>query len=221
MVAEELINDMIPALTLKDNAEKAIFWMEELRTKFLPVINHSHFCGFISDEVIFENNDIDKEISGIRLISENCYLNRSRHFFDAIKLFRENNIDMAAVIDDNGNYMGVITVDDIIKAFSQITAIQSPGGILVISIRQIDYTLAEIVRLVEENDAKVLSTYLKNDPDNESNILVTLKINTTDLSRITATLERFGYNIAAKFQELPDEISNLDRLDLLMKYINI
>jgi acetoin utilization protein AcuB len=221
MIAEELINDMVPALTLKDNAEKAIFWMEELRTKYLPVIDHLQFRGFISEEAIFENNDIGKELSGIKLIGENCYLNHSQHFFEAIKLYRENNVDMAAVVDDEGNYLGVITVDDIIKAFSEITAIQSPGGIIVISIRQIDYTLAEIVRLIEENDAKVLSSYLKNDPDDDSKILLTLKINTTDLTRIIATLERFGYNIIAKFQEAPDRITNLDRLDLLMKYINI
>ncbi len=221
MVAEELINEMIPALTLKDNAEKAIFWMEELHTKFLPVIDQSHFKGFISEEAIFENNVIENEISNIKLVGENCYLHKDRHFFEAIKLLRENSIDMAAVIDDSENYQGVITVDDIIRAFSQITAIQSPGGILVISVRQIDYTLAEIVRLVEENDSKVLSTYLKNDPQDESNILVTLKINTTDLTRIIATLERFGYNIVARFQEAPDKISNLERLDLLMKYINI
>lgn len=221
MVAEELINEMVPALTLKDNAEKAIFWMEELRTKFLPVIDHSQFRGFISEEAIFENNDIGKELAGIKLIGENCYLNQSQHFFEAIKLYRENSIDMAAVLDDDGNYLGVITVEDIIKAFSQITAIQSPGGIIVISIRQIDYTLAEIVRLIEENDAKVLSTYLKNDPEDESKILLTLKINTTDLTRIIATLDRFEYNIIAKYQETPDKITNLDRLDLLMKYINI
>ena len=221
MVAEELINDMVPALTLKDNAEKAIFWMEELRTKYLPVIDHAQFRGFISEEAIFENNDIGKELSGIKLIGENCYLNHSQHFFEAIKLYRENNIDMAAVLDDNGNYLGVITIEDIIKAFSQITAIQSPGGIIVISIRQIDYTLSEIVRLIEENDAKVLSTYLKNDPEDESKILLTLKINTTNLTRIIATLERFEYNIIAKYQETPDKITDFDRLDLLMKYINI
>ncbi len=124
MIAEELINEMIPALTPKDNAEKAIFWMEELRTKFLPVIDHLQFRGFISEEAIFENNDIGKEVSSIRLVGENSYLSRTRHFFEVIKLLRENNIDMAAVVDDAGNYMGVITVDDIIKAFSQLTAIQ-------------------------------------------------------------------------------------------------
>jgi acetoin utilization protein AcuB len=221
MIAEELINEMIPALTLKDSAEKAIFWMEELRTKYLPVIDHGKFKGFISEEIIFENNDIEKEISMIRLTGENCCLNQSQHFFDVIKLLKENNMDMAAILDDDQNYLGIITVDDVMKAFSQTIAVQSPGAIIVISVRQIDYTLSEIVRLIEENDAKVLGTFLKNDPGDNNNILLTLKLNTTDLTRITATLERFGYSIVARFQEAPDKYSTLERLDLLMKYINI
>jgi predicted transcriptional regulator len=221
MLAEELINEMIPALTMKDSAEKAIFWMEELRTKLLPVIDHGQFRGFISEEIIFENNDIEKEISGIRLISENCYLNKSQHFFDIIKLLKDHNADMAAIVDDDLNYLGVVTVEDIMKAFSQTTALQSPGAILVISIRQIDYTLAEIVRLIEENNAKVLGTFLKNDPKDNSNLLLTIKVNTSDLTRISATLERFGYTIVARFQEEPEKFSTLERLDLLMKYINI
>lgn len=221
MLAEELINEMIPALTLKDSAEKAILWMEELRTKFLPVIDRSLFRGFISEEVIFEDNNMDREISGFKLVGENCYLNKSKHFFEAVSLFREYKIDMAAVTDENRNYLGVITVSDVIKAFSQNTAFQNPVGIIVLSIRQIDYTLSEIVRLVEENDAKILGTFLKSDPLDNSNILLTLKINTNDLTRIIATLERFGYSIVARFSETPETSTNLDRLDLLMKYINI
>jgi CBS domain-containing protein len=221
MIAEELINEMIPALTLKDSAEKAILWMEELRTKLLPVIEQGKFRGFISEEAIFEYNDIEKEISEIRLIGENSYVNKDQHFFDVIKILKENNVDMVAVSGEDLNYLGVITVEDIIKAFSQTSAIQSPGAIIVISVRQIDYTLSEVVRLIEENNAKVLGTLLQNDPNDPENILLTVKINTPDLTRIVATLERFGYTIVERYQEVSEKFSTLDRLDLLMKYINI
>jgi signal-transduction protein with cAMP-binding, CBS, and nucleotidyltransferase domain len=221
MIAEELINDMIPALTMKDSAEKAILWMEELRTKLLPVIDHGQFRGFVTEEAIFENNDIDKEISSIRLAGENCYVKKSRHFFDIIKLLRENNVDMAAIVGDDSHYLGVVTAEDIMKAFYRTAVIQNPGAIIVLSMRQIDYTMTEIVRLIEENNAKILGTFTHSDPQDNNNILITLKINTQDLTRISATLERFGYNIIARFQEAPDQFSSLERLDLLMKYINI
>ncbi len=221
MIAEELINDMVPALTMKDVAEKAILWMGELRTNFLPVIENSQFKGFISEEIIFETNDLEKPISRIKLIGDNCYLNKNQHFYDVIKLFKDFNIDMVAIIDNDEIYLGVVTIDDIMNAFSQTTAIQSPGGIIVLAINQIDYSLSEVARLVEENNAKILSSYIKNDPIESEKILLTLKINTLEISRIIATLERFGYNIIAQFKESPDKIDQKDRLDLLMKYLNI
>lgn len=221
MIAEELINDMVPALTMKDDAEKAILWMGELRTNFLPVIENSHFKGFISEEIIFENNDLEKKISSIRLIGDNCYLNKNQHFYDVMKLFKDFNIDMVAIVDDDDLYLGVVTIDVIVNAFSQTSAIQSPGGIIILKLKQIDYSLSEVARLVEENNAKILSTYIKADPIESDRILLTLKINTSEISRIIATLERFGYTIVAQFKESPDKIDQRDRLDLLMKYINI
>jgi len=221
MIAEELINDMVPALTMRDDAEKAILWMGELRTNFLPVIENSRFKGFISEEIIFENNDLEKQISTIKLVGDNCYLNKNQHFYDVIRLFKDFNIDMVAIVDDSDNYLGVVTIDDIMNAFSQTSAIQSPGGIIIIKLNQIDYSLSEISRLVEENNAKILSTYIKNDPIESDRILLTLKINTSEISRIIATLERFGYTIIAQFKESPARIDQKDRLDLLMKYINI
>jgi signal-transduction protein with cAMP-binding, CBS, and nucleotidyltransferase domain len=221
MIAEELINDMVPALTMKDDAEKAILWMGELRTNFLPVIEQSQFKGFITEEIIFENNDLEKPISTIKLVGDNCYLNKNRHFYDIIKLFKDFHIDMVAILDDDNSYLGVVTFEDIMNAFSQTSAIQSPGGIIIISINQIDYSLAQIARLIEENNAKILSSYIKNDPLENDKLLLTLKINTSEISRIIKTLERFEYNIIAQFKENPVRIDEKDRLDLLMKFINI
>ncbi len=221
MIAEELINDMIPALTMKDDAEKAILWMGELRANFLPVIEQSMFRGFVSENIIFENNELEKPISEINLIGNDCFLNKNQHFYDLIRLIKDFNIDMVAILNDDDTYLGVVTIDDILNAFSQTSAIQSPGGIIVISIKYIDYSLAEISRLIEENSAKVLSSYIKNDPMDSENLILTLKINTTEIARIIATLERFGYNIIAQFKDTPQNIDQKDRLDLLMRYINI
>ena len=195
--------------------------MGELRTNFLPVIEKGHFKGFVSEEVIFENNDLGKEIRDIKLVAENCYLNRRQHYFDLIRLIKEYNIDLVAVVDDNMNYLGVVTIDDIINAISESSAIQNPGAIIILSISKIDYSLSEITRLVEENNAKVLSSYIKSDPNDSSRLLLTLKINTMESKRIIATLERFGYNILAQFLESEDQENHQDRLNLLLKYIDL
>ena len=51
---------------------------------------------------------------------------------------------------------------------------------------------------------------------------VKLKINQEDLSRIVATLERFGYRVIARYQENRTDANNeKERLDMLMRYLNI
>jgi acetoin utilization protein AcuB len=92
----------------------------------------------------------------------------------------------------------------------------------VLSMPERDYSLSEISRHVESNDAKILSAYVSPDELDPYKIKLTLKINTTDISRIIATLERFEYRIIAQFQENGEgKQADKDRYDLLLKYLNM
>jgi hypothetical protein len=107
-------------------------------------------------------------------------------------------------------------------SFAQTAAVQMPGGILVLSMDLIDYSLSEICRYVEENNAKVISSIMIEDPMDKGKIKITLKINQLDLSRIVATLERFNYRVIGRYQETNTANSGeQDRLDLLLKYLDI
>jgi hypothetical protein len=84
-----------------------------------------------------------------------------------------------------------------------------------------DYSLAELSRLVEENNARILSSSVKQDPSDISKIKVTLKINLEDISNIVATFERFEYKIISRFQETEVTESDRDKIDELLKYLDI
>jgi hypothetical protein len=115
----------------------------------------------------------------------------------------------------------VITVGELLQAFSKTIAVQSPGGIIVASIKKIDYSLAEITRLIEADGAKVIGCYLLDDDENTDSLKITLKLDKKDVSHIVATLERFNYRIVALFQEEKIISNEKERLDILMKYLNI
>jgi len=221
MIASDLINDMIPALTLKDSAEKAILWMEELRANYLPVIENGHFKGFVSEEIIFEVNDLEKELLYLKLIGENCYVKRNQHYYDIIKAAQNSSVDLVAVLDEENIYLGVSTLNNVIEAIGKTSAIESPGSIIVISMRQIDYSLAELTRLIEAEGVKILSSYINNNPEDPDKLLITIKINAEETTHLIATLERFKYQIVAKFKEYSSDHSDKERYDMLMKYINI
>jgi CBS domain-containing protein len=221
MIAEELINHMVPPLKVTDDAHKAIVWMEEFRCNYLPVVDEGKLLGFISEEIILESNDIEKNLGQFNLVGKECVVGLESHFFDILRVAGENKLNIVGVMNEQGNYVGIITVQDIMASFAQTASVQMPGGILVLSMDLIDYSLAEISRYVEENKAKVISSTMVEDPLDRGKIKLTLKINQLDLSRIVATLERFGYRVIGRYQEAPRDDDSKERLDMLMKYLNM
>ena len=221
MIADELINHMIPPLKVSDDAHKAMLWMEELRSNQLPVVENEQFLGLINEEMILEENDVEKLIGDFDLQGKNCIVSQDTHFYDIIKLATDNNVQMVSVADELNKYIGVITIQDTVTSFAQTAAVQMPGGILVISMNSIDYSLAEISRLVETENAKILSSTVKEDELDNSKIKLTIKINKTELSHIIATLERFDYKIIARYQESTTNDSEKDKLNQLLKFLDI
>src|ERR1041385_5078934 len=222
MIAEELINHMIPPLKVTDDAHKAIVWMEEFRCNHLPVIDEGKLMGFISEEIILEANDIEKPLKEFGLVSKECAVHNETHVYDILRVASDHKLQIVAVLNEEDQYVGVITIQDVMTSFAQSAAIQIPGGIIVLSMNLIDYSLAEIARLVEENNAKIISFMMVEDPLDKGKIKLTLKINQEDLTRVIATLERFGYRVIARYQENRTDPSNeKERLDMLMRYLNI
>ena len=221
MIAEELINHMVPPLKVTDDAHKAIVWMEEFRCNFLPVVDDGELLGFISEEIIMESNDIEKNLGGFELVAKGCAVSQDAHFLDILRVAGEHKLNMVAVLNEEKKYAGIITVQDVMASFAQTASVQMPGGILVLSMDLIDYSLAEISRYVEENNAKIISSTMVEDPMDRGKIKITIKINQLDLSRIVATLERFGYRVIGRYQEATRDDDSKERLDMLMKYLNM
>lgn len=221
MIAEELINQMIPALKYTDTAEKAIIWMEELKTNQLPVIDKRKFKGLISEDIILESNDLDRKIGDYQLISEHCYVNEDQHLFDIIRLAKEYDSELVAILNHDGEFLGISRHEDTMKAFSNTLAVQGLGGIIVMEMRFIDYSMAEISRLIESDDAKILGFYLSQGHKDPNFVFLTLKINKEDLTTVIATLERFDYKIVAKFHESNNSDTEKERLDNLLNFLNI
>jgi acetoin utilization protein AcuB len=221
VIAEDLINHMIPPLKGTDDAHKAIVWMEEFRCQYMPVVDNSKLLGFISEDIILETNDIDKEVSQFNLVGKNCYVHLDTHFYDILKVAADNKLQMVCVLNEEQQYAGVITVQDTLTSFAQTAAVQLPGGILVLSMNYVDYSLSEISRLIEENHAKVLSSIIKEDPLDPGKIRLTVKVNEPDMSRIVATLERFGYKVIGRYQETKPIENEKERIDMLLRYLDI
>lgn len=220
MTAEELINQMIPPLKTSDPAQKALDWMEKLRINQLPVVDDLNYKGIISEDLIYDHSNMEKTVADFPLLASQIFAYPSSHFYDLIKLATENGLQIIPVLDSDKHFMGVVSINETASALAKMFASQGPGGILIIALEPQDYSLSEISRLVEENDAKILSSFFLTE-SNSTLSKLTLKLNREDLSRIVASLERHNYNVVAQFHET--EFLNVDkeRLDILLRYLNI
>ncbi|WP_186753819.1 CBS domain-containing protein [Echinicola salinicaeni] len=221
MQAYEFINNMIPPLKLTDKVRMALSWMEEIRTDVLPVVEEGMFKGLVTDEMIYNFNREDILISDLPLEAEGCFVSKDKHIYDVLRVASEYQTNMVAVVDKDNIYHGVVTLEDAIAAFADSMAIQAQGGVLVLSMFMTDYSLFEIARVIESENAKILSSFLTSDPLDDSKIKVILKIDKTELRHVKATLERFGYKVIDHYQEEMTQSGEQDRLDNLLRFLNI
>ncbi len=221
MIAEELINQMIPPLKLYDTVEKALRWMDEFRVNELPVVANRKFVGLATESRLIELDDRSQVLKELPLEFADVHVMHFQHFYDVMEAAIKNKIQVVAVLDDMQEYMGIITINDTLAAFGQMSALQGQGSIIVLSMSERDYSLSHISRLIEEDNVKILSAYVSPDELDPYNMKLTLKLNSTDLTRTIATLERFEYRITAQFQDANKYDVGRDRLDMLFKYLDI
>ena len=221
MQAYEYINNLIPPLKYTDKVGMALTWMESIRTNALPVVDGGVFKGLVTDELIYNLNNGDLMIADLELEAESCFVFKEKHIYDVLRVASEFQTNMVAVIDRDNVYHGVITLEDAVSAFADTLSIQSQGGVLILSMFMTDYSLFEIARIIESENSKILSSFISNDPLDDSKIKVTLKIDKTELRHVKATLERFGYKVIDHYQEESGVSSEHDRLGNLLRFLDV
>jgi len=221
MKAVELLNNNILPLRKTDKAATALLWMNEYKLSYLPVVEHQNYIGLISASELLQVGDAEKNIGKYckNLIRPN--ISGNEHYYYALKIMADFGITVLPVLDENANYSGLITQDILIRKLSETLSVQNPGGIIILEINQTDFSLGEIVRIVESNDTKILSTAIKTMPDSTF-IEVTLKLNRINIEAVIQTFNRYHYEIIAYYGEnANDEDLLRDRYNSLMTYLNI
>jgi len=220
MLAKHLITDSIVPLKTSDTGADALSRMDDYKLSHLPIVNNEEFLGLISDEDIYAMNDFDEALGGYQLSILTAHLTEDQHIFDVIKQFVDLKLTLVPVLDLKNKYLGCITMRQLIENFSKIAAIENPGGVIVLEVSQNDYMLSEIARIVESNDAKVLSLCVVSSPDS-TKLEITIKINKIEINGLLQTFSRYNYIVKASFTESDDFDDLKDRYDSFMNYLNI
>jgi acetoin utilization protein AcuB len=219
MRAIDLITDEIPPLKHSDSGEKALNWMEEFKVSHLPVLKFGNFVGVISEADLLDQTDLSLSLDELFQHLPRPIAYAGDHIYQVLARISEFKLSLIPVLDNEDKYLGCSSVHHLLTLIADTGSIKENGGILVLEMARIDYSMAQIAQIVEGNDAKILSSYIMSSPDS-TNIEVTLKINTIELDRIIRSFERYEYVIKASFQKSQYSEDLQFRYDALMNYLN-
>lgn len=219
MLTTELINNNIPRLKLQDSVSKALQLISDFKVTHLPVVAEEKYLGLISEEDLL---DADQKMP-IEFMQEN-FINESvqdnEHFLTAVNYCNQHDSSVVPVINEEKELTGTITSNDLLKALGNFAGTNEIGGIIVLEMTRSQFSISEISRIVESNDATIL--HLNTTVHAETGMLtVSLHINKKEIAAIVAHFERYEYDVIYYFgnQNFENEIHSNYRH--LMNYLDI
>lgn len=220
MITDQYITYDIEPLSIKDTVAEAIRRMNQFHVDVLPVVDNMHLVNYADFELL-EELDENSLLSEIELFATVLpFVKLNQHLLDALTHLKSLDVSLMAVLDENGEYQGVLRTRDVVKAFSESLSIRNSGSIIVIKMKAIDYSFSNLSRVIEYSDAKILGLFVFESKTSDD-LEIHIKLNITHLKHVLATLERYDYKVIQYFNR-EDASDDLDeRYQNLMTYIDI
>ncbi len=221
MIASDLISDVMIPLQTSNTGEEALGIMNDYYVKHLPIVNNKQLLGLLSEEDILDH-DVHEAVGSYALsLGDKVYVKADDHLFEVLAMISEYKLTVVPVVQKEKEYLGLITMQDLVQNYADSFSFSEPGSIIVLVMDRKDYSLAEISKIIELESAAILSVFISS-PDIESGkILVTIKVNRQEIQHIKASLLRYGYDIRASFVESEYIDTLKERYDMLMSYLNV
>ncbi|RDC55024.1 CBS domain-containing protein [Pedobacter chinensis] len=220
MFAQEIISNVIPSLKTDDTVQKALDRMNEFKLKHMPVVNDVTFLGLVSEDDLLSIHDHNTILTDSAVNLLHVFTLSDAHTYDVIRLMSQLKITAVPVLDQQKNYAGLISINDIVDAVAEQYAVNEPGGIIVLEISNRDNSLAHISQIVEADNAQVLSSYV-NSFQNSTRLEVTIKVNKTEITSLVASFERYDYLVKEVYNNTQIDDGSQERYDSFMNYLNV
>lgn len=220
MFAAEIISDAIPSLRTDDTVQKALDRMSDFKLKHLPVVNEVTLLGLVSEDDLLNIDNHDTLLNNSAVNILNVFVLSNVHTYDVIRLLSQLKLTAVPVLDQQKNYLGLISINNMVNAVAEQYAVNEPGGIIVLEISNRDNSLAHIAQIVEADNAQVLSSYV-NSFENSTRLEVTLKVNKTEITSLVASFERYDYLVKEVYNNTQIDDGSQERYDSFMNYLNV
>lgn len=220
MLSADLISNSIPALQLHDTVARALQQMDDADVVHLPIVAEGQYIGLADEADLLDIDNDQLKLGELDIQWPKPAVNIIDHFLNAVKIAAEYKLTVVPVVKENNEFVGVITKLQLLSTLSEYTSAAEHGGIIVLEMEPRNFSLSEISRIIESNDAKILhlNTYTEKET---GQLLVSIKINRKDLQDILASFERYEYNVKQYFGDNLSGDEMRDNYEHLMNYLSI
>ena len=149
-----------------------------------------------------------------------AFVKENEHFLNAVKCSNEFETSILPVTNDEKELIGVITVNDLLKALGNFSGANEIGGIIVMEMERSQFSISEISRIAESNDATILHMNTTIQPDTGL-LTVSLHLNKKEIAAIVSAFERYEYDIIYYFGDEKFENEIHSNYRHLMSYLDI
>ncbi|AWI24726.1 CBS domain-containing protein [Flavobacterium pallidum] len=214
----DFINRDFRPIDSKDTIAEVLDFFADVNFSHFPVTEEGIYIGSVSAEDV-ETFEPEKTLANYRYAIEVFFARTTTNWFDVLEVFARNHTDVVPVLDAENKYAGYYEISDIVKFFNDTPFLKDPGGIIVVEKGILDYSMGQVVQIVESNNAKILGTFVSGSTNDT--IQITVKIAMGSINEIIQTFRRYDYEIISEHNEDNYLNSLKERSDYLDKYLNI
>ena len=220
MTAENYIDSSIPYVTPDYTCSRVLSLMDTFKMSHLSVVENDIYIGMVSEDELYDKNLFEGKLSEFGVMRA-PYVQSTQHILDVLAVATQFSVPIVPVVSADRKYLGAVTSQNLLDAVAKITNVQSKGAVLVLEMGVHDYSMSEIARIVESENAKLISSYVTEYEDS-TRMDVTLVLNMAEISPVVKSLERYGYKVNTFFSG-SNKIDDFyrERYKLLMNYMKI
>lgn len=197
MDASQLINNSTVALRKTDTVAAALAFMAQQGALELPIIDKNKVYNYARSVVLldFESNKRLEEVIPLNTHAPRIFL--KQHLYEIVPVFAAANLQFLAVVNEQDEFAGIVDQKNIYKIMSATLTYRGAGAVLLIELENKNFAPSHIARLIEENGAKIIGMMINQTPTGL--LEINIKLNTTLVKQIVATLNRFEFTVKECF----------------------
>ncbi len=215
----EYILEEIKPLHPKDAVKSAQKLFKNYPITHFPVIENNKFVGSFGEDDIQTIENKEDEIDTYAHLLHSFYADEKATVIELLKIFADNDTNIIPVLNQLKDYIGYFDLRDVLDVFSTSPFMLEESETLIIEKQKNDYSMSQIVQIIESNGGKLLGIYISE--KQLDMIQVTLKVISNEINEIMQTLRRYDYKIISIHENdlYLEDLKN--RSGYLQKYIEM